>query len=266
MTTMRRTHIERSRPFCPQRVGVMIVFFAALLLTVSAPRASTAASMQPAAPDTTNAGVGESRPYTGGFRLQLFSSDATHTAIEQRLGAFQEDTDLPLPLYVVLALAFGRGHNIGEVEGAWGTTKRSFLDDEHTFEVNEFYAMLWYRRLVPVIGRVRLLPGAAIGYTWPYAKVHESDSSADGAESPTNENTKILSGSGVTYAAGVELEIGLFTDAQGGLFLNLDYRYRFGPKISASTPNDGEIFFPGGSEFDFEGSYIGIGVALRWAM
>ena len=126
--------------------------------------------------------------------------------------------------------------------------------------------MIWYRRLLPVIGNIRLLPGAAIGYTWPFVDVQNYGPTAADAEEELGASTKVLSGSGVTYSVGVELEVGVVNKNDNGVYISFDYRYRFGPTITASTRNDGHLFFPVGAEFDFEGHYFGLGVAWRVPM
>jgi hypothetical protein len=206
-------------------------------------------------------------PNTAGFRVQLFFGEPTHFAIERRVADFQEDNDFGPYIYAMLAAALGVGdYNIGEAEAAFGMADQSFLDDDHSLSVDEFYVMFWYRRLIPMIGNVRLLPGVAIGYTWPYAKLQYYDPSTAEDDEPIREDSIILSGSGVTYAAGIELEIGIYKAKYGAVYLSLDYRHRFGPKIVASTRNGGDVFFPDRVGFDFEGDYFGFGLSWRWPM
>ncbi|MDH4338713.1 MAG: hypothetical protein OEX18_15730 [Candidatus Krumholzibacteria bacterium] len=200
--------------------------------------------------------------HTIGARGTLVFSDVTHTAIEARVADFQSTSDLPYQMYLVADVGYHvSGLNIVGIEcGYLAQSDITFLDEDHELEVRELYLTVWYRRMIPVMWGMRLMPGMGVGYNWPRVKVSKPGPAAAKHKEELGQSTTVLQGSGVQYAAGIGLEIKI---GKRGVFGYLDYQYRFGPPISGSPSNDGAIFFPEGSEFDFEGSYYGFGVGWR---
>jgi len=213
-----------------------------------------------------NVDAQESNP-TGVARFHFDYGDVVHTAIEDRIGAFQADTKLPASMSMLMSMGVGssRSNNYGEAEFAYVfSSGLEFLDQDHYIEIQEWYAALWYRRFVPLFYGLNLAPGAAVGYSWARANLGKEGPASGDSEDELGASTTVLRGSDVMFAVGTQVEIQLLEWGTGEtLYLNFDYRYRLKRRYNASTNNDGDIFFPGGSEFEFDGHYYGIGVLVR---
>jgi len=199
-----------------------------------------------------------------GFHLGLLGvyRNVSHSSIEGRIGIFQSDNELPHNIFPKIILGIRRKNNILELDGSFDFSGNDhiFLDRGHIIQVNEWHLQVWFRRQVPldlINNRMHLLPGAGLGYSWADLEVGED-----------SENTlRMLTGSDYIFAIGMRLDMEL-TQLREGLedisaYLVFDYQYRFDNGITANTENDGYMFFPSGSEFDFSGHNIGLGIFIR---
>jgi len=164
-----------------------------------------------------------------------------------------------------MGVGSSRSHNYGEAEFAYvfGSDTK-FMDNDHYLEVQEWFVTLWYRRLVPIFWGFNFAPGAGAGYSWARVNVGKEGPSEADSPDELGASTSVLSGSDLMFVAGMQTDVKLHEWGTGEvLYLNFDYRYRLKREYTTSFKNDGDIFFPNGSELEFDGHYFGVGVLVR---
>lgn len=234
--------------------------FPALIVVVLVSGASPAAQGQPVI--LRQSSVPVQRPWGASLGVLLLRADLDHRKIEDRLSAFQEDNSIPAQWPLGFTFAVRHRDDMLEVEWNVGFGSRmDFMDDDHMFEVTGTELFLWYRRQIgtPRPYGITALPGFGAGYAWLGADVGIRGQSQDEAA----QWTTVLSASGWQYSAGLLLVMNFDAREDGSFQAGFDYRYRLGRVLSAGTRNDGEVFFPGGSEIDYTGHYFGVVLRLQ---
>ena len=201
--------------------------------------------------------------FHGGLYIQW--AQLTHQQIEHRIKTFQvaEKPTRYIAFYGTAGVRY-KDHHF-ELDGliSW-PMQYDFLDEDHFLELWDLQLILWYRPAYSfTISDVffSVLPGLGVGYAWPSMDVGMYDEEVE-----YEVGTTVISGSGAAYYIGIRFDIlGLEGNPYGEQMISyfaIDYRYRFNSRIKANIVNDGYIFFPEGTEFDFEGHYFAFGVSF----
>lgn len=200
--------------------------------------------------------------------LYLQKGEIHHSMIEESVGAFQEDNDLSghWPGGIIGGVRYRKYFFELEWSMLWGP-RIDFMDEDHFLEIDETKLVVWCRRIIRVpLGKLHfvVLPGAGVGYSWAGATVAKYGSAE--TNKPAN-TTEVLTSSDVMFSAGINVECRLFSYMENGkrvgIYAGFSGTYQFDGPREAEIANDGYIFFPGGSEFDFSGYYFGFGIAMH---
>ncbi len=217
-------------------------------------------------------------PHAGimGFSVNLHEID--YPIMEERIGKFQSNNNVD-GLLKPLCFNFGyqRYRNIVEIDMFGGFNRLGdFMDEDHNFSVDLIRALFWYRRVMLIsrkIDRLRILPGVGIGYSTARAYISMSEVIAEERRDLYNDETvrvyesPLLESSRISVGTGIRVEFRVVkwkkgkSGQNGAIYLGFDYRYYF-DDMRAKTVNEGDIFFPGGSEFEIAGHCFA--VDFKW--
>ena len=201
----------------------------------------------------------------GSMGVGVFIQDINYTEIENRIGDFQDNNKIEGEVPELrLNLGYQRYRNLFECEMFVGwSTLDNFIDEHHSLDMVAFRSLIWYRRIIKLsnrFNRLHILPGAGIGYASVKATISYSEKISE--ERTRSGSEDLLKSSRISWAAGIRTEVRLVkwknkNNSNSAIYLGVDYRYFF-DDMQAKTVNEGDIFFPGGSEFKIAGNCFAI--------